>query len=57
MNHENHEGPQAAERFSKLATAMFRAPKSIVKTKVKPAPKTQESQQGLVLVLAVKPHS
>ena len=44
--HEYHEGPEAAERFEKLATAMFRVPKSIVKPEVKPAPKRKESSKG-----------
>jgi hypothetical protein len=36
MKHEYHEGPEAKERFEKLATAVFRAPKPTVKPSVKP---------------------
>ena len=28
MKHEYHEGPEAAERFEKMAMKVFRAPKS-----------------------------
>jgi len=46
MKHEYHKGPEAAEGFEKLATAMFRAPKSIVKPEVKPAPKRKKASKG-----------
>jgi hypothetical protein len=36
MKHEYHEGPEAKDRFDKLATVLFRAPKSTVKPKQKP---------------------
>jgi hypothetical protein len=36
MKHEYHEGPEAKDRFEKLATQLFRAPKSTAK----PAKKT-----------------
>jgi hypothetical protein len=35
MKHEYHEGPEAVERFEKLAMKVFRAPKS----SAKPVPK------------------
>jgi hypothetical protein len=35
MKHEYHEGPEAAEKFEKKATRIFRAPKS----SAKPVPK------------------
>ena len=35
MKHKYHEGPEAAERFEKVATRVFRAPKS----SAKPVPK------------------
>jgi hypothetical protein len=31
MKPEYHEGPEALERFNKLATRVFRAPKTVVK--------------------------
>jgi hypothetical protein len=31
MKPEYHEGPEALERFNKLATRVFRAPKTIIK--------------------------
>jgi hypothetical protein len=48
MKHEYNEGPEAKERFEKLATRLFRVPKSTVKQPVR----TKESQQGLVLSFA-----
>jgi hypothetical protein len=33
---EYHEGPEALERFNRLATQVFRAPKTIVKDAPKP---------------------
>jgi hypothetical protein len=36
MKHEYHEGPEAKDRFDKLVTALFRAPKSTVKPPQKP---------------------
>jgi hypothetical protein len=35
MKHEYHEGPEAAEKFEKIATRIFRVPKS----SAKPVPK------------------
>ena len=35
MKHEYHEGPEAAEKFEKIAKRIFRAPKS----SAKPVPK------------------
>jgi hypothetical protein len=37
LKHEYHEGKEAAEKFEKMATKVFRAPKS----SAKPAPKKQ----------------
>jgi hypothetical protein len=37
VKHEYREGPQAAEKFEKMATRVFRAPKS----SAKPVPKKQ----------------
>jgi len=37
MKHEYHEGPEAAQRFEKMAMKVFRAPKS----SAKPVPKRQ----------------
>ena len=37
MKHEYHEGPEAAEKFEKMAMKVFRAPKS----SAKPVPKRQ----------------
>jgi len=42
MKHEYHEGPEAKERFEKLATALFRAPKSTVKKAAKPERKPKK---------------
>jgi hypothetical protein len=39
MKHEYHEGPEAKERFEKLATHLFRVPKSTAKPAPKPARK------------------
>ncbi len=39
MKHEYHEGPDAAQLFEKLATQLFRAPKSTVKPARKPKSK------------------
>jgi len=46
MKHEYHEGPEAYERFNKLATALFRAPKSIVKPAAKPVRKPKTASKG-----------
>jgi hypothetical protein len=46
MKHEYHEGPEAAERFEKLASHLFRAPKSTVKLEPKPAPKRKKAGKG-----------
>jgi hypothetical protein len=43
MKREYHEGPETAERFEKLSTVMFRAPKSIAKPEVKPRPNAKTS--------------
>jgi len=45
MKREYHEGPDAAERFDKLASALFRAPKSIVKPAPKPTPKRKKASK------------
>jgi hypothetical protein len=36
MKHEYNEGPEAKERFEKLALVFFRVPKSTVKPSAKP---------------------
>jgi hypothetical protein len=41
MKHEYNEGPGAKERFEKLATRLFRVPKSTVKPTAKPAKKAK----------------
>jgi hypothetical protein len=41
MKHEYHEGPEAKDRFEKLATQLFRAPKSTAKKPVRKAKKAQ----------------
>jgi hypothetical protein len=46
MKHEYHEGPEAAERFQKLASHLFRAPKSTVKPEPKPVPKRKRTSKG-----------
>jgi hypothetical protein len=35
MKHEYHEGPEAADKFKKLAEQLFRAPKTNVKMPVR----------------------
>ncbi|RZU42825.1 hypothetical protein [Edaphobacter modestus] len=45
MKHEYHEGPEAKERFEKLATKLFRAPKSTVKSKAKPERKAKKASK------------
>jgi hypothetical protein len=45
MKHEYHEGPEAADRFTKLATHLFRVPKSTAKT-AKKVPKRKETSKG-----------
>jgi hypothetical protein len=46
MKHEYHEGPEAKDRFDKLATALFRAPKSTVKPAQKPVRTPKETSKG-----------
>jgi hypothetical protein len=46
VKHEYHEGPEAAQRFEKLASHLFRAPKSTVKSEVKPVPKRKKTSKG-----------
>jgi hypothetical protein len=47
MKSEYHEGPEALERFNKLATKVFRAPKTIIKDAPKePKRKTKKSSKG-----------
>jgi hypothetical protein len=45
MKPEYHEGPHATERFEKLATTLFRAPKSIVKPVANPARKPKKTSK------------
>jgi hypothetical protein len=40
MKHEYHEGEKAHERFKDLATALFRAPKTVIKPTAKKAVRT-----------------
>lgn len=43
MKHEYHEGPGAKERFEKLASHLFRVPKSTVKPATKPTSKPKKT--------------
>jgi hypothetical protein len=45
MKHECHEGPEVTEKFEKLATALFRAPKSTVEPAVKPVRKPRKTSK------------
>lgn len=45
MKHEYHEGPEATERFERLATTLFRAPKSTVKPAAKPVRKRKKASK------------
>ena len=45
MKPEYHEGPEALERFNKLATQVFRAPKTVVKD-VPRSPKRKAKKSG-----------
>jgi hypothetical protein len=42
VKHEYHEGPEAAQRFEKMAMKVFRAPKS----SAKPVPKRQSVRKA-----------
>jgi hypothetical protein len=46
MKHEYHEGPEAAEKFEKALTHLFRVPKSTVKKDAKPPKKTAKSRKA-----------
>ena len=47
MNPEYHEGPEAAERFEKLATQLFRIPKSTpAKSEKKPTKVPSAARKG-----------
>jgi len=46
MKHEYHEGQEATERFEKMATQLFRAPKSTAKPPPKPVRKPKKSSKG-----------
>jgi hypothetical protein len=46
MKHEYHEGPEAKERFEKLAARLFRVPKSTVKLAAKPVRKAKKASKG-----------
>lgn len=46
MKHEYHEGPESKERFEKLASAVFRAPKTTAKPTAKPVRKPKEASKG-----------
>jgi hypothetical protein len=45
MKYEYYEGPEAAQRFEKLATTLFRAPKSTVKLAAKPVRKPRKTSK------------
>jgi hypothetical protein len=45
MKHEYHEGPDAKERFEKLATHLFRAPRPDTKTTAKPKRKPKKASK------------
>ena len=45
MKHEYHEGPEAAQRFEKLAIQLFRAPKSTPAKTAKPVRKPRKSSK------------
>jgi hypothetical protein len=45
MKREYHEGPEAAERFEKLASHLFRAPKSTAKPEPKLVPKRKKTSK------------
>jgi hypothetical protein len=49
MKHEYHEGPEAAEKFEKMAKRIFRAPKS----SAKPVPKKYAVRRENSLVFKV----
>jgi hypothetical protein len=46
MKHEYHEGPEAAEKFEKALTHLFRVPKSTVKKDAKPKKKEAKSRKA-----------
>jgi hypothetical protein len=46
MKPEYHEGPEAAVNFEKTLTTLFRAPKTVIKEPVKPAPKRKKASKG-----------
>lgn len=46
LKHEYHEGPDALEKFNKLATKLFRASKPAAKETPKPAPKPKKASKG-----------
>jgi hypothetical protein len=45
MKHEYHEGPEAKERFEKLAARLFRVPKSAAKPAAKPTRKSKANNK------------
>ena len=53
MKHEYHEGPEAAEKFEKMAIRIFRAPKSTAKPVAKRTSvrKAKKTSKGLCLRL------
>ncbi len=46
MKHEYHEGPEALEKFNKLATKLFRAPRPVAKETPKPTPKPKKTSKS-----------
>lgn len=45
MKHEYHEGPEAAEKFEKALTHLFRVPKSTAKKPTKPVRKPKKASK------------
>jgi hypothetical protein len=46
MKHEYHEGKEAAEKFEKALTHLFRVPKSTAKREAKPPKKAAKSRKA-----------
>jgi hypothetical protein len=45
MKHQYHEGPESAQRFEKLATHLFRMPKSTPAKRAKPVRKPKKTSK------------
>jgi hypothetical protein len=46
MKHEYHEGKEATERFEKLATSLFQAPKTVVRPTTKTVRTPKKTSKG-----------